>query len=252
MSNERLLDRQNLLLKHLTSPQLIFGQKPGHALYDEIFLEDTHYGRLRLEAELTYGKRISKISKAFPKTLELLGKRQTKLFKEFASNHPPTSYRRYVEARQFYDFLLPKFRSLRPQYLRDVATLEIAIAKMNAVGRMLPADQNVDSTARTDVRLPAIRKSADIEVLSLKFDIRCFFEKGFSNRRPVRKTLYLIVFQSRDGSGTRVLEVTENVRSFLDNIDEWTSIESYQSGNGHPISKEMRELLSLGLVETLE
>ena len=87
MTTKRLLDLQVELLDYLTSSAAIFGDEPQAAL--DPALDGIDRGLLRLEARLSYGKRIDKIITVFPRTFEILGSETVSIVRAFVDTCPP-------------------------------------------------------------------------------------------------------------------------------------------------------------------
>src|SRR5262245_30020257 len=98
MRNLSLLDRQTELLRHLTDAEILFGSDRPSGLAREPSLYGLSLPHLRLEAELSFRKRMANIGKVFRRTYLYLGDQQAKLFYEFARACPPGSGRRIEEA----------------------------------------------------------------------------------------------------------------------------------------------------------
>ena len=104
MSSRRLIDRQTGLLRHLTSDAFIFGTGRLSSAALDPDLEGLNISRLRLEAEFSYHKRISRIEQTFSRTAMVIGGRFKDFMRGFASACPPRTYERYADAKAFYDY----------------------------------------------------------------------------------------------------------------------------------------------------
>src|SRR5947199_3593339 len=123
----RLLQRQTSLLEYLSSPAAIFGNRtdvPGPAL------QGIDPGLLRLEARFACNLRIKKIITVFPRTFAIFGDERALILHEFVATSRPTSTTSLVNAREFHDFLLTRWRHdpAKPAYLPEVTACELAMA----------------------------------------------------------------------------------------------------------------------------
>ena len=64
----RLIDTQTSLLRHLTSPAFIFGTRDLGSAGLDSDLQGMDIRRLRLEAEFSYSKRMTRIRQTFGRT----------------------------------------------------------------------------------------------------------------------------------------------------------------------------------------
>ena len=71
-------------------------------------------GLLRLEARFCCNKRLKKIIAAFPRTFDILAVDQRLILREFAEANPQTDVSSLENARQFYEFLLARWRREPP------------------------------------------------------------------------------------------------------------------------------------------
>src|SRR5947199_2734154 len=126
----RLLNRQISLLEYLSSAAAIFGDQ-ANAPVDPA-LQGIDRGLLRLEARFTCNKRVEKIVVAFPRTFQFFGADQRPILREFVEASRPTNMSSLTNARQFYEFLLARWRREPPKlaYLPDVAACELAMVEV--------------------------------------------------------------------------------------------------------------------------
>src|SRR6185295_13708890 len=110
----KLLDRQIELLRYLTGAELIFGAGSLADVAQDSSLRGMKISLLRLEAEMSFTKRISKIREALPQTFAHLGSQRERILRGFVAAYPPQTFRRYDEARCFYDFLQRQWETAPP------------------------------------------------------------------------------------------------------------------------------------------
>src|SRR5262249_8399028 len=135
----RLLQRQISLLEYLTSAGAIFGDGADAPSVPD--LQGFDLASLWLEACFSHEKRMEKIIAAFPHTFALRGDTQATVTGDFDTACPSVDIRRIENARQFYDFVCARWEATPPQqaYLRDVASCELAIARVRMRGKARPS-----------------------------------------------------------------------------------------------------------------
>ena len=111
---ERLIDRQTMLLRHMTSPAFMFGTEDLESATRDPDLKGMDLGRLRLEAEFSYSKRTAKLRRTFERTAKLLGHGFSAITRAYATAHRPETYERYPDARSFFEFFLQNRAHLPP------------------------------------------------------------------------------------------------------------------------------------------
>jgi hypothetical protein len=189
MRNPRLLDRQIDLLRALTNPELIFGGEKLTDVAQDPSLRGISIPHLRLEAEMSFEKRIGKIGKALHQTFRCLGEQGPGLFRLFVATCPPTTYRRYDEALCFHDFLRNHWKSVppTPAFIVDVVTFEMALARI----KVFRGAENGESSipAELEQRKPLIRLSRCAELVRWIMICVAFLKtippKGFLSSDPI-------------------------------------------------------------------
>lgn len=238
MTDRRLLDRQVRLLAYLTSRAAIFD---GVAPLDPL-LRGFDADLLRLEARMSFEKRMAKIRDVFPRTLEILGDTADAVGRAFADTCPPGAIGRMENAEQFYRLLQSRWRRepVAPPYVRDVAACEIAIARARTrADRPEPREDAPD--ART-----AIRRHPNVVLLRSAYDVRPVFEGRRRNRIAKRDTpLAIVVLRGTDRP--HVFEVMPVVFRMLAALDRWTDPAAI--GAPHTLDGVVRDLAARGLVE---
>jgi hypothetical protein len=247
--NERLLDRQIELLKYLTSTDLIFGDRVVEVLQDPS-LAGISIPHLRLEAEMSFEKRIGKIGKALPQTLLCLGDQRRQLVREFVDACRPTTYRRYDEALCFFEFLESRWKLVRPNppFTKDVARLEIALARIRTFRKMA----NSDPALSTNGSRPLVRLSPSAEILLLEYEVRSVFESD-GHTEPLKRPNWVIAAQMNGRRSPSVIGITMPVKNTLDRMREWAALEDVLAeviGDRPAIEEALRTLLNVGIVET--
>jgi hypothetical protein len=225
--NRTLLDRQLDLLRHLTSADLIFGAPDVAQLSRDPSIRGMNLSLLRLEAEMSFGKRIGKISQVLPVTFAHLGEGRDALLQEFAAAHPPKTFRRYDDARAFYDFLRHRWDSQPPEppFIADVARLEIAEARIRG---FRDSDGAAGPTVPPELEplKPLIRLLPSAELLRLDFDLRALFEgEGPVASPPVRRESFVLLAQTRRAMSPRIIEVTAAMHERLAAMRDWIQLE---------------------------
>ena len=218
MTTKRLLDLQVELLDYLTSSAAIFGDEPQAAL--DPALDGIDRGLLRLEARLSYGKRIDKIITVFPRTFEILGSETVPIVRAFVDTCPPFDIGRLANALQFHDFLVARWRHAppKPSYLRDVAACELACATV----RPGAESEGRRKTGRTsDAPRSGIRRHPGVVLLRCAHDIRPIFEERSMQAAPAERDTPLAISVSPTARHPRVCEGTPAVFDLLTALDDW-------------------------------
>ncbi len=249
MTNARLLDRQVSLLAYLSSGDAIFGEgAPADPM-----LRGLDPARLRLEAGLSFKKRMTKIRATFPETFAHLkpGRAET-LLSDFARDCPADDIGRYHNARQFLAYLEERWRSEPPEppFLPDIARLELAIAHVRALN-----DDLVD-TGTPDVT-PALRRSPYAALVRCGHDVRAVFEACDGDgvcaaeaepSRP-RTPTWIVVAITRTDDAPRVFAVSEPVFDLLDALGRWTSVDAFVAAFGAKAWPIAEQLARDGIIE---
>jgi hypothetical protein len=254
MRNPSLLDRQIELLRYLTGTELIFG---GDKLFDvarDPSLRGISVPLLRLEAEMSFDKRMGKIGRALKQTFFHLGQQRQHLFREFVVACPPKSYRRYDDALSFYRFLQGYWKSNPPSpgFILDLGTLEIALARIKSFRNRENGTHLIPP--QLNQRKPLMRLFPSVEILKMNYDLRPLFQSNSAKGLPMERENYLLVAQMDRGCGPRVMEITVEIADVLHRAREWISLEQVLNdiGTKRPGMKEsLQTLLNGGVLETV-
>jgi hypothetical protein len=237
---KRLLDRQSDLLHHLTGVAAIFD-----AGADAVTPSLQRFNRrlLAIEARFSFEKRLSKIEAVFPSSFDLIGKRRERLIRDFVARCPPVAVGRLENARQFYEFLSRSWgRGRQPRYLLDVAACELAIATVRG---SVAGDGRCDSM----VSMPSlrIRRSPQVELLRLRYDVRPFFEHAAVTINPARRDLRLAVVAQSSSRDPAIFELAPAVFDLVQSFDTWVD---WAAVGGMKDARELiTDLVARGLVE---
>ncbi len=230
----RLLQRQISLLEYLTSAGAIFGDGIDAPPVPD--LQGFDLAPLRLEACFSHEKRMEKIIAAFPRTFELLGDNQATVVRDFVAACPSVDIRRIENARQFYDFACARWETTpQPPYLRDVASCELAIARLRMTGKRQPSQDVATGRAMR------FRRNRDAVFLPCAYDIRPIFEGGASeanpsetpageahpseaaaSEAPARRDVMLAILIPHRTNQPAIFEVPAPVYALLVELDTWT------------------------------
>jgi hypothetical protein len=255
MRNPRLLDRQIDLLRALTNPELIFGGEKLADVAQDPSLRGISIPHLRLEAEMSFEKRIGKIGKALQTTVTCLGEQGPGLFREFVATCPPTTYRRYDEALCFHDFLRNHWKSAppTPEFIVDVIKFEIALAKIKVFRKAEHGEPSIP--AELERRKPLIRLSQGADLVPLDYDLRCLFENPASKRFPVRRPHCLLIVQLNHRRRPSVMEVSDAMKEILKRMADWTMLEDVLAILGpdqSPLKATLQTYLKSGILEVAQ
>jgi hypothetical protein len=244
MTTKRLLDLQVELLDYLTSSAAIFGDEPQAAL--DPALDGIDRGLLRLEARLSYGKRIDKIITVFPRTFEILGSETVSIVRAFVDTCPPFDIGRLANALQFHDFLVARWRHAppEPRYLPDVAACELACATV----RTGAESEDPRKTGRmSDAPRSGIRRHPHVTLLRCAHDIRPIFEEGSMQTAPAERDTPIAISVSPTARHPCVCEVTPAVFDLLTVLDDWADPATFCAMSD--TDELVRELADHGLVQ---
>jgi hypothetical protein len=219
MRNPTLLDRQLELLRYLTNTDLVFGGKAGLSrAANDPSLRGMSLPLLRLEAEMSFSKRMGKIAKPLDRTFAYLGHHRTRIFREFADAFPPKTFKRYDEALAFHQFLIErwKLKSAVPAFLPDIARLEIVMSRIRA--------QRASSVEGPPPDGDFVRLSESAEVIRLEFDIRPIFETKDIITDVPRVENHILVAQMIRGRGPRIVPIVPTIAKLLSSLTTWTPL----------------------------
>ena len=179
---------QRRLITLLTTPEAFAADHPDLlAMGNEI---GPDVARISLYAKLSHSKRIKKIESVLTQTLRHLGEPFYPLTIPFLKAFPPNSANRYDNAKQFFEFLVRRWRG-RPAdrpYLLDLARYELAVADARTQPWVKePADSTLGQGANE------IRRSPAVSLIRSKYDIRPLLEKDDLTGMPERRDLYLAI-----------------------------------------------------------
>ena len=236
----RLLQRQTSLLEYLTSADAIFGEGTDAPAMPH--LQGFDLARLQLEARFSHEKRMEKIIAAFPRTFEILGGIQAAVVRDFVAACPSVDIRRIENARQFYDFVCARWETTPPQppYLRDVASCELALARLRINGKaQLPQPVVAGSPMR-------FRRNRDAVFLPCAYDIRPIFE-GDARESPERYDVMLAILIPPRSEQPQIFEVPASVYALLVELDTWTHRTALGPMEG--LDELMTDLAEYGLLE---
>jgi hypothetical protein len=221
-----LLDRQTRLLEYLTSGEAIFGDvgsTPRNPL-----LQGFDRALLHIEARFSHEKRMEKIAAVFPKTFALFGDDRDAIVREFVHACPPVDISRLENARQFYNFLISRWKNRPPtlRYLPDVTTCELTVARVR-----IGADSPLAVTKRPARNGPSeIRRSPLIALLNTRFDVRPIFEGKWGDISPIERVVPLAISFRAGEIG--IFELTPEVFDLLAALDTWVAVDELPNAEG--------------------
>ncbi|SRR5712691_505814 len=214
----RLLQRQTSLLEYLSSPAAIFGNE-AHVPSGPA-LQGIDPGLLRLEARFACNLRIKKIIAVFPRTFEIFGDERALILHEFVATSRPTSTNSLVNAREFYDFLLARWRHepAEPAYLPEVAACELSMAD---VRHMAEERDKAPEAAASERSKRRIRRRCGVVPLRCAYDIRSIIEAGLGEVAPARRDTSLVVALPAGSRDAIIVEVAPAAFDLLVRLDDW-------------------------------
>jgi hypothetical protein len=242
----RLLDRQQALIDYLRNPAAFLDHEfdPGQ----DIFLRGLDRERLRLVGTVALAKRIGKIEAVLPKTVSYLRTENTTSFHEFASEHPPSSSRRYDNAQQFYRYLRDRWTTHPPvpPFLRDLAACEWMLAQVRHEGS---SELFVSRCERhfPDENIWEIRRAKAVKRLECNYDVRSLLEPAPESVRVPERQVFLVFTPDSSPIGARVFEVAREVYELLESLDDWCSI--HDLGLESETRSVIHSLIARGILE---
>ena len=223
---QRLIDRQTVLLRHMTSPAFIFGTEELESAARDPQLEGMDLGRLRLEAEFSYNKRIGKIRQSFERTATVLGQEFSAIARDYASTHRPETYQRYPDAKSFFDYFLRNWahRPSTPAWAADVATVELALARART---LRPASMEDEALAGCPENPGSswYRTHPCTLLIGCAHDVRPLFEPARSGEAVERRQVHVAVLAPRRRRRSLVMEVAPEAFALMERAVEWTRLD---------------------------
>jgi hypothetical protein len=162
--------------------------------------------------------------------------------RDFVAACPSVDIRRIANARQFYDFVCARWEATPPQppYLRDVASCELALARLRINGKaQLPQPVVAGSPMR-------FRRNRDAVFLPCAYDIRPIFE-GDASESPERRDVMLAILIPPRSEQPAIFEVPAPVYALLVELDTWTDRATLGPMEG--LDELMTDLAEQGLLE---
>ena len=236
LSNQSLLERQTRLLEHLTSTEFIFGRGNTEEAFSDPGIRGLDIGRLRLEAEFSYGKRLERIVQIFSRTFQYYPGDAAALRRGFVDTNPPRTYERYPDARAFYDYLVERWKNepADPAFLSDIAKFEITMCKVRT---FRPSEVN-RSSAENPPTGPVFRLHPCADIVSFEHDIRKIVSPKGSSLAPSRERIFVVVAMVEGRRQPLILDIPENSFEILDAARDWTPFDpkdlTVQDGNATP------------------
>lgn len=241
---ETLLARQTQLLAYLTSAPAIFGGGPAAALPP--LLEGIDPVRLDFEARFSHEKRMEKLARIFPRTLDLLEAQRAELLQAFAEACPPASIGLLETAQQFLDFLSARPpRAGRSNYACDVARCELALAQ--ARFRRGEPPKRTRRSAPAHGAPHAVRRAESVALVRCAHDVRSLFESAAVSAAPQRRDTPLVIAQSRAALEPEIFEIPAALFDLLASLEHWT--ERRCLGRNPGADALIADLVTRGLLE---
>ena len=225
MHNRRLIDRQTSLLRHLTGEAFMFGTSDLAAAALDPDLQGMDIARLRLEAELSFVKRIGRIRETFARTASMYGSRFTGMLREFAAACPPRTYERYPDARDFFDWLEERCAgdAQVPAWTVDVAKTEIVLARARTF-RPSEAEEDTLAGRPNDASSAWYCTHPCVALARCRYDVGPLFVPGRSGEAIVRRDLPLAMLASRDRRHPEIMEIAPEAFALLERSSAWSRL----------------------------
>ena len=225
MNNRRLIDRQTGLLRHLTGEAFMFGTNELAAAALDPDLQGMDIAHLRLEAELSFAKRTGRIRETFARTASLYGSRFIGMLREFAAACPPRTYERYLDARDFFDWLKERCAddAQVPAWTADVAKIDIALARARTF-RPSEAEEDTLAGRPNDGSCAWYCAHPCVALTRCRYDIGPLFVPGRSGEDIVRRDLPLAILASRRRRHPEIMEIVPEAFALLERSSAWSRL----------------------------
>lgn len=223
---QRLIDRQTALLRHMTSPTFIFGTEDLESVARDPDLKDMDIRRLRLEAEFSYNKRMTKIRQTFQRTAALLSHEFSAITRDYASTHPPETYRRYPDAKSFFEYFLETWanKPTTPAWTADVAAVELALSRARTL-RPMDMEGKAVAECPNEPRTSWYRAHPCALLVCCTYDVRPLFETARSGEAIMQGPAHVAVLASRGRRRPLVMEVAPEAFALMERSTEWTMLD---------------------------
>ena len=255
MLNRRLIDRQTALLRHLTSETFMFGTSGLDKAALDPDLHGMDLARLRLEAEFSFHKRMSRIRDTFGRTAALYGNRFGGILREFAAACPPRSYERYLDARDFFDWYAAHRADdpSVPPWAVEVARVEIALARART---FRPSEAEAETLAARPAGPFALwyRTHPCVALARCRFDVGPLFQPGKADEDVEFRDVPLAVLASHHSRRPEVMELVPEAFELLQRSPEWSCLELGKEATPMAVSSRavVMNLAAQGLMLALD
>ena len=220
-----LIDTQTTLLRHLTSPVFIFGTRELDSVGRDPGLRGMDVSRLRLEAEFSFSKRMTRIRRTFERTATLMGSGFSALLRDFAAACPPATYERYPDAERFHEHFLQRCTQEppTPAWTADVAAIELALARARTLRPTAMETASLAARPQPSAHL-WYRAHPCLVLLRCGYDVRPLFETG-RHREPVtHRPVRLAVLAARGRRQPTVAELEPEPFELLERSTSWSRL----------------------------
>ncbi len=215
-----------MLLRHMTSAAFIFGTEELESATQDPELAGMDLGRLRLEAEFSYKKRMGKLRQSFERTAGLLGQGFSTITREYASAHPPETYQRYPDAKSFFEYFLENWahRPTMPAWAADVAAVELALARSRTL-RPAAMEDEAQAGCPEEPGSSWYRAHPCALLVSCTHDVRPLFEPARSGEAVERRQVHVAVLAARRRRRPLVMVVAPEAFTLMEGSAEWTRLD---------------------------
>ena len=214
---QRLIDKQTMLLRHLTSAAFMFGTEELGSATDDTNLDGMDIGRLRLEAEFSYNKRLSKLRRTFERTANLLGQQFASITREYASTNPPETYQRYPDAKSFFQYFLENraHKPSIPAWALDVAAIELALSRARTLRSTGLESETLAGCAKQPGSSWYVAHPCAL-LMSCGYDVRPLFDPTRSSEAVAERQVHVAVLAARRHRRPLVMEVAPEAFALLE------------------------------------
>ncbi len=226
-----------MLLRHMTSAAFIFGTEKLESAARDPYLDGMDIGRLRLEAEFSYNKRISKIRQTFERTAALLGHGFLAITRDYASTHPPETYQRYPDAKSFFDHFLQNWahKPTTPAWAADVAAVELALSRARI---LRPTAMEGEALAGCPKQPGSswYRAHPCALLVHCGHDVRPLFEPARSGEAVERRQVHVAVLATPGRRRPAIMELAPEAFELMEGSREWTMLDPEPVSNGTAVA----------------
>jgi len=249
MKTKELFELQSALVTCLTDPAALSEFKSGAAAWKKLSFVDP--GLMDFLSSLYVGKRIDKLTRIFPLTLEYLAPEMDELIPEFVKRHPPINADSYTAGCQFYHFLRRRWltQSPDPPFLPDLAYCELArvgVEKAPQAGGPAVLTDGYPVGAAI-----AIRRRRGVRLHVCEYNVQPLFApEGYQGEPIAHEVMCVVLSRPLASYAGKIYFMDQALFGLLRNLNSWTRISlADDTLNNRQTSAMLQRLEALGCLE---